>query len=119
MTSWRESRLDRQIREAQERGEFDDLPGAGKPIEGIDAPYDESWWVKNLLKRERMAGGPGPIMALRKEIEALPGRLDRLTLESSVREIVTDLNARIREHGGGEVERVDVNAAVDAWRKRR
>jgi hypothetical protein len=27
-----ESLLDRQIRAAQERGEFDDLPGAGKPL---------------------------------------------------------------------------------------
>jgi Domain of unknown function (DUF1992) len=28
------------IREAMENGEFDDLPGLGKPIPGIDEPYD-------------------------------------------------------------------------------
>lgn len=32
-----ESWIDRQIREAQERGEFDDLPGAGEPIKGLTA----------------------------------------------------------------------------------
>ncbi|MEV4218944.1 DUF1992 domain-containing protein [Nonomuraea sp. NPDC049725] len=41
-----ESWVDRQIREAQERGEFDDLPGAGKPLPGADKPYDEHWWIK-------------------------------------------------------------------------
>ncbi|SMC89901.1 DUF1992 domain-containing protein [Lentzea albidocapillata] len=29
-----ESWIDRQIREAQERGEFDNLPSAGKPLPG-------------------------------------------------------------------------------------
>jgi hypothetical protein len=31
--------IERQIREAQERGAFDDLPGAGKPIPGLDRPF--------------------------------------------------------------------------------
>jgi hypothetical protein len=113
MTSRWESVVDRQIREAQERGEFDNLPGAGKPIEGIDQPYDENWWVKGLLRRENM---PAPA-ALRKEIEGLADRVARLTLESSVRDIVTDLNNRIREHGG--MEPIDVNAVVRLWRERR
>lgn len=34
-----ESWLDQQIREAQERGEFDDLPGKGKPIDLTPNPY--------------------------------------------------------------------------------
>lgn len=35
-----ESWIDRQIREARERGDFDNLPGAGKRIPGLDQPYD-------------------------------------------------------------------------------
>ena len=31
-----ESPVEKQIREAMERGEFDDLPGAGKPLEGLE-----------------------------------------------------------------------------------
>jgi hypothetical protein len=119
MTSRWESAIDKQIREAQERGEFDNLPGAGKPLKGLDEPYDENWWAKELLRRENMVGGPAPIVALRKEIEGLPERLARLTMETSVREIVTDLNDRIRTLGGGEIEPVDVDGMVATWRERR
>ncbi|MBL8926482.1 MAG: DUF1992 domain-containing protein, partial [Pseudonocardia sp.] len=38
-----ETFVERQIRLAQERGEFDDLPGNGKPLPGLDGPDDENW----------------------------------------------------------------------------
>jgi len=41
-----ESWVDKQIREAQERGDFDDLPGAGKPLPHLGDPDDADWWVK-------------------------------------------------------------------------
>ena len=36
--SFHESWVEKQIREAQERGEFDNLPGAGKPLSGARRP---------------------------------------------------------------------------------
>ncbi len=45
-----------QIRRMIEEGKFDNLPGAGKPIPGIDEPYDENWWLKSFLKREGITG---------------------------------------------------------------
>lgn len=50
-----ESWVDRVIREAAERGEFDNLPGMGKPIEDLDQPYDENWWVKRWIEREKLS----------------------------------------------------------------
>ena len=47
--------VERQIREAAERGEFDNLPGAGKPIADLDKPHDELWWVKDKLRREQLS----------------------------------------------------------------
>jgi hypothetical protein len=47
-----ESMVERRIREAIERGEFDNLPGAGKPIADLDQPEDELAWVKRWMKRE-------------------------------------------------------------------
>ncbi len=60
-----ESWIDRQIREAEERGEFDDLPGAGEPLPGLDKPFDELWWVKDKLRREGLTYMP-PSLAVRR-----------------------------------------------------
>jgi hypothetical protein len=51
------------IQAAQERGEFDGLPGAGKPIPDLDQPYDECWWVRKWLEREDL----NPARELREE----------------------------------------------------
>jgi len=48
-----ESAAERQIRKAMERGEFDDLPGAGKPFEDAGSAYDPAWWVKRWIARNR------------------------------------------------------------------
>ena len=45
-----ETWVERQIRESMARGEFDNLPGAGKPIADLDRPYDELWWLRRKLR---------------------------------------------------------------------
>lgn len=45
---------DQRIREAMERGEFDHLAGAGQPLADAGEPYDEMWWVRRLIQRERV-----------------------------------------------------------------
>jgi Domain of unknown function (DUF1992) len=47
-----ESLVERRIREAMERGDLDNLPGAGKPIPDLDENEDELAWVKRWMKRE-------------------------------------------------------------------
>jgi hypothetical protein len=90
-TDW----IDDQIRDAQERGEFDDLPGKGKPLRGLDEPHDELWWIRQWLVREGVSYLPAPL-ALRLEAEKLVEGLDRLSSEAAVRGAVEDLNDRIR-----------------------
>ena len=46
---------EQRIRAAQDEGQFDYLPGFGRPIPGIDEPHDEFWWIKAKLKRERVS----------------------------------------------------------------
>ena len=59
-TSW-ESWIDQQIREAQEEGAFDNLPGAGKPLADLEAGHDPLWWVKKLVQRFLdVKESPGP-----------------------------------------------------------
>ena len=117
--------VDLQIRQAMERGEFDDLPGAGKPIEGREAEHDPDWWVKKLVERERIAVLP-PALALRKEDAELDDRLDRLNTPDEVRREVRDFNERVRHtlyttHAGPPVvtQQRDSEEEVAAWRQRR
>ena len=115
--------VERQIREATERGEFDNLPGAGKPIEDLDKPHDELWWVKRKLRREHFAYLP-PTIALRKEAEEALEAASRAGSEAEVRRIVAGINARIvegnRKAASGpplNLMPFDVEALVAAWRE--
>jgi len=54
-----ESLPERLIREAIEAGEFDDLPGIGKPLPGAGVADDELWWVRKWLERNRVVEGEG------------------------------------------------------------
>jgi hypothetical protein len=120
-----ESFVDKQIREATERGEFDNLPGAGQPIPGRGEPYHEDWWVKGLVQRERLGGGGLPTsLRLRKEVEDLPETVRALRSERAVREAVAKLNERIAEwlrNPTGPYARislVDEESVVAEWRAR-
>ena len=48
--------VDLQIKQAMERGEFDNLPGAGKPIKNLGTQHDPDWWIKQLIGREKITG---------------------------------------------------------------
>ncbi len=121
-----ESWVDRQIREAQERGEFDNLRGAGQPLKGLDGRPDENWWVKGLLEREGLRPPlPGSLL-LRKEVAEIGDFVADCRTEEQVREIVTDLNHRIltaRRRGidgpAIVIPNVDVERVVAEWRERR
>ncbi len=121
-----ESWVERQIREAQERGEFDNLPGAGRPIPGIRDPHDPDWWVKGLLEREQLPAPLPPALALRREVEQVPTMLDDVRSEAVARALLEDLNRRIldlrRRPAEGPpvlVPTVDVEAALTRWRESR
>jgi hypothetical protein len=120
-----ETWVERQIREATERGEFDNLPGAGKPIADLDKPHDELWWVRQKLRREHLTYLPASI-ALRKEAEEALLAAARAGSEQEVRRIVADINAKIVEGNrkaasGPPLNLVpfDVERVVRDWRERR
>ena len=98
MTSWFESRVERMIREAAERGEFDDLPGAGKPLDLSDSD-DPDWWVKRKIRDENLDSSallPAPLQ-LRREAQDFPQSLRDIADEAAVRDILIDFNRRVRE----------------------
>jgi hypothetical protein len=120
-----ESWVDRQIREARERGEFDNLPGAGKPLPDLHRPYDELWWVRKKLKEENLSYLP-PALQLRKEVEEAREQITRARSEREVRKIVAGINERIREANrtslqgpASTVMPLDEEQTVRTWRERR
>jgi hypothetical protein len=121
-----ESWLDAQIRQAEERGDFDNLPGLGKPLPDRGELYDEDWWIKQWVRREEIAGVVPTSLKVKKEAEELMTELVRQTSEAAVRRIVRDLNQRIdrvqRGHVDGPpviIDQFDVDAVVEEWRRRR
>ena len=124
--SYQESWVEKQIREAQERGEFDNLPGAGKPLQGLDDP-DPDWWVKKMMAREGLDASDAlpPVMLLRRERASFPESLVDVRTEEGVREILRDYNARVIDERRRPVvgkaspvwaPTVDVDEMVEQWR---
>ncbi|SDS89227.1 DnaJ family domain-containing protein [Microlunatus soli] len=124
---WRrnESTQDRMIREAQERGEFDNLPGAGKPLRNLGGD-----WVTQWVQREDLSGVLPPELALRKEADNIIDTVAELRTEAEVRAVVEELNRRIREmrlrpssgHNRGPdsfLRTVSADRIVGEWRSRR
>lgn len=87
---------EQRIRDAQEQGQFENLPGFGKPIPGIDEPHDELWWVKEKLKREQISALP-PALAIRLDLEKTLARVAAAVTEDEVRQEVAALNERIHK----------------------
>ncbi|MFK3669886.1 DUF1992 domain-containing protein [Leifsonia aquatica] len=118
--------IENAIQQAIRRGDFDDLPGAGKPLPGLTGTHDPDWWIRRKIEREQLTGLGPPALTLRTEDTEFADRLDRLGSERAVREHVEDFNRRVREarrqlQGGPPVVTPmrDADAEVAAWLDRR
>ena len=122
--SW-ESFVDRQIREAQERGEFDDLPGHGKPLPDLHRPHDELWWIRRKMREEGLSYVP-PGLQARKEREDALARVDRARTAREVRQIVAETNVLIRKANrealfgpATTTSPLDEDEVLERWRAQR
>ena len=114
------------IQQAIRRGEFDNLPGAGKPLPGLTGRHDPDWWIRRKIETEQLTGLGPPALTLRKEDAALDDRLDGMHSEREVRAAIDDFNLRVKEArrqllGGPPVvtQLRDPDHEVRAWQERR
>jgi hypothetical protein len=121
-----ETWLDREIRLAQERGDFDNLPGSGQPLPDHGELYDEEWWIKQWVRREQITGFAPATLLVKREAEDLLERLAAESSEATVRRIVTELNQRIDRAVRSQLDGppvvltpFDVDAVVESWRRSR
>lgn len=120
----RASCIETAIQVAIRRGEFDDLPGAGKPLEGLGGHHDPDWWIRRKIETENLTGLGPPALLLRVEDRELDEQLDLLGREADVRQVLEDFNRRVVEArrqllGGPPVvtQPRDVENEVTAWRE--
>ncbi|MCU1409178.1 MAG: molecular chaperone DnaJ [Microbacteriaceae bacterium] len=114
------------IQQAIRRGDFDNLPGSGKPLANLNQTYDPDWWIRQKIERERITGLGPPALTLRTENAALDDRLAAAPSERAVREMLQDFNGRVIEArrqllGGPPVVTPtrDIDEEVERWRLRR
>jgi hypothetical protein len=122
--------IDQQVADAERRGLFEDLPGAGKPLNlkpgAADGDYGQAW-LRDYARREGVAPEemlPAPLR-LRREIERLTETVGEFRSEAEIREVAADLNRRIvewRRIPVGppiHVRLVDADDLVTRWRAAR
>ena len=117
--------IEQQIREADEQGAFENLPGFGRPLPGLEAGYDPDWWVKQFVQREGVSVLP-PALELLRKVERVLADLSRLPTEAQVREQLVSLNAEIAKVNARTLEGpatrlgvLDVDSIISEWRARR
>lgn len=114
-----ETTAERRIREAMEQGEFDDLPGEGAPIAGLDTTYDPGWWARTWLERQRSLDHVHDTAAA---TERALGAVWLLPDEDSVRRRVEELNQRLvaaneRVGARDRADLLDPDGIVGTWRR--
>ncbi|HEY3981478.1 MAG TPA: DUF1992 domain-containing protein [Streptosporangiaceae bacterium] len=116
--------IEQQIEEATERGAFDNLPLAGKPLPKGEEDAAAAW-LREYVRREGVSTEeflPVPLR-LRKESERLARAAPVLPSEEDVREAAAELNERImkwRRIPLGPpifVPLVDADALAARWRE--
>lgn len=124
-----ETWVGRQISQAMARGDFEHLPGAGKPLKNLDREETAYDWAVAKARREGVdtAAMLPPGLALRRERDELPDRVARLTSEAQVRALAEDYNARVQAFWRRPQESrwspvpglADVEALVTGWHENR
>ncbi len=103
------SSIEEKIRAAIERGEFDNLPGAGKPLPNRDD--GPGWWARQLIERMRAEDAQGELD------RALVERLDEVWLlpdEAAVRSWVDEINSEI---SSTSLDALDPLEVLTGWRR--
>lgn len=124
-----ENHVERLLRQARERGEFDNLTGSGKPLPpDWYADTSENWWIHRKIADEGLSSDAmlPPEVLLRRERRAIQDTLASVTDEEHARTIVRDLAARIAQSNRDQrgtrmplVAPLPLESTIAQWRQRR
>ncbi len=120
----RRSLVERRIQEAMDRGDFDNLAGAGQPLHLDEPPPVNSdlWWALRILKQANFV--PDEVR-WRKQIDNLRARMHAAADEDGLRRTIRALNALILKLNTMGTNRIpttltpfDEEKVVAEWRAR-
>jgi hypothetical protein len=120
--------IERQLRDARERGAFDNLPGFGKPLKNLDRPLTAESWAADWIEREGgdLRGLLPPMLALRRERAGILTELAAIPYEAAVRDTVEDFNHRLLDQYRRPMDGplipvglLDLDEVLAAWRAAR
>ena len=86
--------IEEKIREAMEKGEFDNLPGKGKPLD-LDAYFATPEDLRLGFSVLKSAGCAPPEVELQKELEALNAQLTTCSDEHKRQALNKEIESRI------------------------
>lgn len=113
-----ETIADRRIAAARKAGLFDNLPGAGKPIEDLHRERPAGWWANRAVRSERDLLR---FEELQRKITAAMPALWRLPDEAAVDQRVAELNNDIDDHNvvvkTRPIERLKPDEILARWRQ--
>lgn len=121
-----ESWVDRQVREAAERGAFEGLSAAGKPLDPALLTQTAGEWAVEWARREGadMTAALPPALALRRErqelVDAVPGKPTQEAVRAAVEHFNERLDAAYRrpqEVPPVALAFVDVERQLARWRE--
>ena len=117
---------DKRIEDAMKEGKFDNLPGAGKPLDLDPMPADEGtrmlWWAIRILKGNDVT--PDEIV-WRKRIDTLKAELAETRCERRLTLLVQQINVLVYKLNTlgtnamqSAITKVDLEAEVQQLRRR-
>jgi hypothetical protein len=117
------------IRKAQTAGAFENLRGAGKPLQLTDLG-DPDWFAKSLMRREKIDPTTllHPTLRLRLEADAFPESLAHVRTEAEARAALEEFNQRVKDEWRRPqvgpslpviARPVNVERVLDKWRAMR
>jgi len=88
-----ESLIDQIVGAAEKRGDFEDLPGAGKPLPAVENPQDAV-----LARLMREAEATSPVVVLRRQILQAQDLLETLSdgaARKTQMQVIADLHTKL------------------------
>lgn len=111
---------ERRIEDAMRGGKFDNLAGAGKPLDLEPMPADENarmtWWMLRLLKNNNFT--PDEVR-WRRQIEKLKQELEVAMTEHRVDTLVRAINGLVRQINTMGTNAINIAVSPVSWHEER